>query len=303
MKLKKSLICAIICLTLSVSVFALSACNTELGDLNVDTDYKKFDISDEYTAYDMLQTLYSQWTKDSFYREETFHFEANAVGMSGIRDVTMINKVTPQYVYYQQLTYGTGLAAANEAERFYYGTDGTQKGIVIENNVKYNDKTKEFSMKKDWSAWGDYGKITPIAERAQSARAHLTTYVFDTRDCLAKEHEEAVYYDKTSGTYYFTITFDCSTDKMNTLQTAARDEFIESTGAENEGFQMQQNTTLQVRARKVDGVLRMIYFCRTEKYSGKKKIGVSIDVKAQQQCISIFDYDSAKYALSGDEKI
>lgn len=302
MKMKKLIVVFALCAVFVVGALSLTACKTQLGDLNVDTDYTKFPVAENYNAYDMLQSLYSQWTGDSYYRYETFHFEATALGLGGERNTQMINKVTPDYVFYQQYAVGTGLAAINEAERYYFDKNGAQKGIFIEKKLSYDSKKGEMTLKNGWSDWKDYAREEPISERVANARGHLTTYIFDTRDCLSEKHDDKVYFDKNTGTYYFTITFDCSDEKMNGLQTEARDEFIHNTGAENEGFGMEQDTTLQVRAREIAGVMRMIYFCRTEKYFGKKKVGGLIDVKAQQQCISVFDYDSAKYALSADEK-
>ena len=75
---------------------------------------------------------------------------------------------------------------------------------------------------------------------------------------------------------------------MNTVHKAARDEFIANTGAEEEGFSI-EDTTIDFAIAKIDGLYKFVAWKRNEDYAGKHSlIG---EVSCTQTCYSTYSYE------------
>ena len=139
-------------------------------------------------------------------------------------------------------------------------------------------------MTTDWGEYREYAG--DVAEQNRVLTEHLTTYDFSKRDHLSDKHNDTVY--KVGDVYYCTMTLDCSEEMMNTVHKAARDEFIANTGAEEEGFSI-EDTTIDFAIAEIDGEYKFVAWARNEDYAGKHSlIG---EVSCTQTCYSTYSYE------------
>ena len=76
---------------------------------------------------------------------------------------------------------------------------------------------------------------------------------------------------------------------MNTVHKAARDEFIANTGADEEGFSI-EDTTIDFAIAEIDGEYKFVAWRRNEDYSGKRA-GIAGGVNCTQTCYSTYSYE------------
>lgn len=232
------------------------------------------------SAFDLIMEAYENVCEDRDHtREEYFYFKS----IPATRNTHLISKIVDDKVYNQEIIYGTGFDHGTCATRFYY--DGENASYINNTNkrdISYKKSTKEFKVKK----WGEFAPFTGDVEaKLRDYRNKITTYDIYSRDILSPTHSDKVY--ENDGVYYCQIKIDCSTEKMDTVQLAALNEFLELLSANREGFTV-QDTTIDFAISKIDGKYKFLIWKRTEIFSGKHSTGIS--VSCRQEILSYYYY-------------
>ena len=238
---------------------------------------------DGMSAYELIMEAYSNWCDDDGYvRREQFVFTAEIFGgvVVATRSTDLLRKVEGQRIYSQEVILGTGQDTGTKAIRYYF--DGE------------NAWDSENTDGADISINNTSG--LPVQNRVLTE--HLTTYDFSKSDYLSDKHNDTVY--KVGDVYYCTMTLDCSEEMMNTVHKAARDEFIANTGADEEGFSIEdtadeegfsiEDTTIDFAIAEIDGEYKFVAWRRNEDYSGKRA-GIAGGVNCTQTCYSTYSYE------------
>lgn len=301
-------ILATLCAALLCCTVLLTACG---GDLNPDdftpTDYKGLKAAEGEafrSAYTLMLDVIDTWKTDSYLRTEYFGFEARTLSaVAATQSTYTAFKVSPDYVYKQEVKVGTGMGRENDANKFYNRTgDDVYYRVVMDDdpdNVPNQGSGDEIFRVVSWADWNEstYSQSEDALE-ASRIRTHITTYDLSDRAYLSANHDDTVYVHGDE--YLFTITLDCSDERMNSTQSEARDEFIRNTGADANGkFHMETETLLEFRVKMIDGKLRMTYYRRLESYQGARG---AIKLSCRQYCKSTFDYTPSAYELDASER-
>ena len=241
---------------------------------------------DGMSAYNLIMEAYSNWCDDDGYvRREQFVFTAVLGGVmtAATRSTDLLRKVDGQRIYSQEVILGTGVDKGTKAVRYYF--DGVN-AWDSENTDGGDISIDEVSGLPVTSDWGEYREYEgDFAEQNRVLAEHLTTYDFSKRAYLSDKHNDTVY--KVGDVYYCTMTLDCSEEMMNTVHKAARDEFIANTGAEEDGFSI-EDTTIDFAIAEIDGEYKFVAWKRNEDYAGKHVIG---EVSCTQTCYSTYSYE------------
>lgn len=281
---------AIMLLTVAISAFA--GCAKDDGDVLLECRDANFgnnqgNVVSGLSAYDLIMETYSNFLKDRNYtREEFFAFRSSVA----TRDTYLLRKITGDEIYNQEVIVGTGFDKGTCAKRFYYdgvsahelNNTNTKKG-----NIAYKKDTKEFIV-KDWGEFKDFDG--DLDAKIYELRDKITAYDIMDRSCLSAKHDDNVY--EKEGVYYCRITIDCSTEKMNGMQYAAKKEFIDTLSAKETGFSI-DDTTIDFAIKKIDGVYKFLIWKRSEKYSGKHA-STGLTVSCRQECLCYYEYGNAE---------
>ena len=243
------------------------------------------DAVDNMSAYDLVMEAYANFIVEQNYtREEYFRFNSSVA----TRNTHLIRKIADGKVYNQEVIVGTGFDKGTCATRFYYdgsvayGLNNTKKS-----DIKYNKDTQEFTV-KNWGSFSPYEKDTDA--QVKEFREKITTYDIMTRDCLSPNHNDKVY--EKDGVYYCQIKINCSEEKMNGMQRAAKQEFLDTLGAKESGFKI-NDTTIDFAIKNIDGKYKFLIWRRNEKYSGKHA-SFSIEISCRQECLCTYTYGNAQ---------
>ena len=243
---------------------------------------------DGMSAYELIMEAYSNWCDDDGYvRREQFVFTAEIFGgvIVATRSTDLLRKVDGQRIYSQEVILGTGKDTGTKAIRYYFDGENAWDSENTDGADISINNTSGLPVTADWGEYREYEG--DIAEQNRVLTEHLTTYDFSKRDFLSDKHNDTVY--KVGDVYYCTMTLDCSEEMMNTVHKAARDEFIANTGAEEEGFSI-EDTTIDFAIAEIDGEYKFVAWRRNEDYSGKLA-GVAGGVNCTQTCYSTYSYE------------
>lgn len=291
MKIKRIFSSAVVIALLCAFAIGVAACGDtptiKVNDEFLGTSDSQYAV-DGMSAYDLIMEAYRNWCDDDGYvRREQFVFTAEVLGgfmTAATRSTDLLRKVDGQRIYSQEVILGTGQDTGTKAIRYYFdgvnawdseNTDGADISI---------DEVSGLPVTADWGEYREYEG--DIAEQNRVLTEHLTTYDFSKRDYLSDKHNDTVY--KVGDVYYCTMTLDCSEEMMNTVHKAARDEFIANTGAEEEGFSI-EDTTIDFAIAEIDGEYKFVAWKRNEDYAGKHS--VIGEVSCTQTCYSTYSYE------------
>lgn len=300
MKRKSVIAIAAVAALISVFTFAFAACG-DTPTITVDDEF--LGTSDpQYavegmSAYDLIMEAYDNWCNDDGYvRSEQFVFTAQAIGgiyTAATRNTDLLRKVDGDRIYSQEVILGTGADDGTKAIRYYF--DGT-KAWESENTDKADISldSEGLPMTSDWGEFVAYDG--DIAEQNRVMTEHLTTYDFSSRDYLSDKHNDTVY--KVGDLYYCTMTIDCSIEMMNTVHKAAKEEFLANTGADEEGFSI-EDTTIDFAIAEIDGEYKFVAWVRHENYSGMRGDLGGMTVECSQSCYSTYAYTG--YEITSDD--
>lgn len=292
--MKKFLSIILIMLVLTVPFAIMSGCaNSEEMLLQCnDENFGKYSgkAVEGMSAYDLIMETYDNFCLEQNYvRDEYFSFNSSVA----TRNTHLVRKIVDDKVYNQEVIVGAGFDTGTCAKRFYY--DGVKASYIHntntkKNNITYNKSTKEFNV-KDWGSFTQFSG--DLEKELKELRYKITTYDIYSRDILSPTHNDKVY--EKNGVYYCQIKIDCSTDKMNGVQVEARDEFLDTLGAKQEGFTI-RDTTLDFAVSKIDGKYKFLIWKRTEIYSGYHG---TLKVSCRQECLSYYTYGNA--VITGED--
>lgn len=277
-----------------ISLMAGCANNDDMLLQCDDEDFGKYNgkAVEGLSAYDLIMEAYENTCADVNYtKEEYFCFNSSVA----TRNSHLIRKIVDDKVYNQEIVVGTGFDKGTCAKRFYY--DGSSASSINntntrKNNITYNKSTKEFNV-KDWGKFAPFGG--DLQKELKEYRYKITTYDISSRDILSSMHNDKVY--EKNGVFYCQIKIDCSIEKLNTVQLAAFEEFLDMLSAKSEGFIM-EDTTIDFAISKIDGKYKLLIWKRTEIYSGKHA-STSIKVSCRQECLSYYTYGGT--VITGDD--
>ena len=291
MKNKRIFSFAIVIALLCAFAIGVAACGDtptiKVNDEFLGTSDSQYAV-DGMSAYDLIMEAYANWCDDDGYvRREQFVFTAEILGgvVVATRNTDLLRKVEGQRIYSQEVILGTGQDTGTKAIRYYFdgvnawdseNTDGGDISI---------DEVSGLPVTADWGEYREYEG--DVAEQNRVLTEHLTTYDFSKRDYLSDKHNDTVY--KVGDVYYCTMTLDCSEEMMNTVHKAARDEFIANTGADEDGFSI-EDTTIDFAIAEIDGEYKFVAWRRNEDYSGKRA-GIPGGVNCTQTCYSTYSYE------------
>lgn len=290
----KRLICIVAVAMILIMPFSIMAgCAKDDGKMLLecsDGNFGKYDgnVVKDMSAYELWMETYANFImEESFTREEYFSFSSSLA----TRNTHLIRKINGGVIYDQEVIVGTGFDKGTCAKRFYY--DGENANYIYLTNAKkmnisYKKSTKEFNV-KDWGSFKPYdfdAEHKDVVYDIFELKHKVTTYDIMSRDLLSSSHNDKVY--EKDGIYYFKITIDCSTEKMNDAQMAAKLEFLDTLGAKEEGFKI-DDTTLEFAVKDFDGIYKFVIWKRSEKYYGKHA-STNFGVSCRQECLSYYDY-------------
>lgn len=289
MKIKRIFSFAVVIALLCAFAIGVAACGDtqtiKVNDEFLGTSDSQYAV-DGMSAYDLIMGAYANWCDDDGYvRREQFVFTAEIFGgiVVATRSTDLLRKVDGQRIYSQEVILGTGVDKGTKAVRYYFdGVNAWDSENTDKSDISI-DEASGLPVTSDWGEYRMYGG--DIAEQNRVLTEHLTTYDFSKRDYLSDKHNDTVY--KVGDVYYCTMTLDCSEEMMNTVHKAARDEFIANTGAEEEGFSI-EDTTIDFAIAEIDGEYKFVAWKRNEDYAGKHVIG---EVSCTQTCYSTYSYE------------
>lgn len=286
--MRKYLLIATVAVLLTVSCLFSVSCNggskvqpldKNLGNYDGKTPVKNM------SAYDLIMETYENFLQEKNYRrEEYFSFDAND-GKIASRRTHLIRKITDGRIYNQEIIYGSGLDGGTSANKYYFdGNSAYSLKNTRKKDIIYDKQTGALSV----GAWGNFASFNGnVEEENRLMKEKITTYDISSRERLSSKHNDNVYY--TDGKYYCTLTIDCSTEVMKTVQKEAFREFIDTLGAKEDGFSV-NDTTIDFAIAEINGKMKFCVWRRTEKYSGRHS-AVPLKVSCEQTCISYYTYD------------
>ena len=273
-------------------------------------NFTEMDYSSGYTkvegldAMGVLISAYNTWKDNTAYkRTEVFDFNLDA-GLQASQQSLTIYKRDGDSFYKENVKITTGAQTDNIGERVYY--DGSKVYSIY-----FNDKDRAPGDENDLFAvtdWGEYAEWTE-GDRYADFEAlrfdfieELNPYDWDDKENMASDCDYSVY--EKDGKYYFTLTIDCSKEKMDSVHTAARDSITAGTGGIPGSLKMLQNTkTDYIVTPMPDGTYRFDAWRRTEYYEGKKKVVFNITATCKQSTVTLFDYETADYTITAADKL
>lgn len=290
--MKKFIAIIAVVVTVFVSLLAMVGC-VEATNLDIDDpNFAKYDENTvvEGSAYDLFIESYNNWVKDTNYvRDERFTFQANN-GTVATRDTHLIRKVVDDKIYSQEIIYGTKLDSGSCSKKYYFdGANAYYTNNTTKRDITFDKDTNTLTTKD----WGDFKAFEGDVERENYfMKEQITTYDFSKRDYLSPKHDDKIY--KVGDTYYFSITFDCTHEMMTTIQKVALEDFLNQTGAKEEGFAIENDAvTIDFAVKEIDGLKKITMWRRTEIYSGYHA-SVGIKVSCKQTCLSKYTYGNAE---------
>ena len=311
--MKKKVIIASIAVILVIGVvFGVVACNKNNGSATMGLDnpfvenFVDMDYSAEngYTpvegldALDVLKTAYEHWVNDRHYeRTEAFDFSTTVANQSSMS----VYKRNGDEYFKQNVKITTGLQKDNIGERIYF--DGNTAYSIY-----FNDKERAPGAEDALFAvtdWGKYEEWKPgdryddLEDLNYELNEELNTYAWQDKANYASDCDYTVY--EKDGKYYFTLTLDCSKEKMDTVHSEARDDILAGTGGDEGSLVMNKNTNCDFIVTPLEGGdYRFEAWRRAEDYSGSRSI---IKVSCQQITICVFSYEEADYVITDAEKL
>lgn len=303
--MKKLLTLFVVSVLLITSVFALVGCSDDTKVAFItDTNFAKYDEStvvEQSGAHDLIVEAYNNWIVDTNYvRDERFSFKAfNGHVDFATRETHLIRKIVDDRIYSQEIIVGTGQDKGSCAKKYYF--DGTNayesnfnsddKDFNKKKSVSYNKKTGEFAAEK----WEDFVAFTgDVNQENYEMKEQLTTYNFFKKENLSPKHDDKIY--KVGDTYYCSLSLNCTPEMMRTEFRVALNDFLNQTGAEEEGFKIKDDVVVfDFAIREIDGAMKFVAWRRTEIYSGKYKLGIaSLGIDCEQICESVYTYGNAE---------
>ncbi len=288
--MKKVPVIILVVLVLTLTVVGASGCvggiQLKASDENLGNYEGKTPV-EGMSAFDLVTESYNNMLVEKNYtREEDFVFQTLHVKLA-TRNTHLVRKIVDGKVYNQEVIYGTGMDKGTCAKRFYYdGSDAYAINNTAGNNISYKKDSNEYTVKN----WGEFASFEGDLQNELSLlKNKITTYDISTRDMLSPTHDDSVY--MVDGVYYCTLKIDCALDKMKTVQRAALEEFLDTLGATDEGFEI-DDTTIDFAIAKIDGKYKFLIWKRNEKYSGKHAT-MSVRVSCEQTCIGYYTYGNA----------
>lgn len=291
MKIKRIFSFAVVVVLVCAFAIGVAACGDtptiKVNDEFLGTSDSQYAV-DGMSAYDLIMEAYRNWCDDDGYvRREQFVFTAEVLGgfmTAATRSTDLLRKVDGQRIYSQEVILGTGQDTGTKAIRYYFDGENAWDSENTDGADISIDEVSGLPVTADWGEYREYGG--DVAEQNRVLTEHLTTYDFSKRDYLSDKHNDTVY--KVGDVYYCTMTLDCSEEMMNTVHKAARDEFIANTGAEEEGFSI-EDTTIDFAIAEIDGEYKFVAWKRNEDYAGKHS--VIGEVSCTQTCYSTYSYE------------
>ena len=274
-------------------------------------NYVEMDYSQGYTkvegldAMEVLISAYNTWKNNTGYkRSEAFDFNLDVNIIKAAQQSLTYYKRDGEKFYKENVKITTGAQEDNIGERVYF--DGNKVYSIY-----FNDKDRAPGKEDNLfnvTDWGNYEEWTP-GDRYDDFEAlkfdfieELNPYDWDDKANMAADCDYTVY--EKDGKYYFTLTIDCSKEKMDSVHTAARDSITEGTGGIPGSLNMTKNTkTDYIITPMPDGTYRFDAWRRTEYYTGKKKVGFEITAECKQSTVTVFDYESEQYTITAADKL
>lgn len=316
---KKVFLAVIAVAVFSGIVFGIIGCTTDKGSAEDSIgnpfaeNFVEMDYSAGYTKVDGLDAMevlisaYNTWKSNTSYkRTEAFDFNLDASGIEAKQQSLTVYKRDGEQFYKENVKITTGAQKDNIGERVYY--DGNKVYSIY-----FNDKDRVPAETGNIFAvtnWGSYAEWTP-GDRYENFDAlkfdfveELNPYDWDDKANMAADCDYSVY--EKDGKYYFTLTIDCSKEKMDTVHTAARDSVIAGTGGIPGTLEMMQNTKVDYIVTPMsDGTYRFDAWRRTEYYKGKKKalFEITITAECRQSTVTVFDYETTDYKITAEDKL
>ena len=313
---KKAITIAIAAIVVASVVLGVAGCGTNKGSALESIDnpfvenFTEMDYSQGYTkvegldAMEVLISAYNSWKNNTAYkRTEAFDFNLDA-GLEAAQQSMTIYKRDGDKFYKENVKITTGAQEDNIGERVYY--DGSKVYSIY-----FNDKDRVPGDEDNLFAVTDWGNYTEwqSGDRYEDFDAlkfdfveELNPYDWDDKANMASDCDYSVY--EKDGKYYFTLTIDCSKEKMDSVHTAMRDSITEATGGIPGSLDMTQNTkTDYIVTPMPDGTYRFDAWRRTEYYTGKKKVLFEITAECRQSTVTVFDYEPADYTITDAEKL
>lgn len=303
--MKKFIIAVLLVLAISASVFAFAGCQ-ERRDITQlilidDENFAQYDsstVDSDSGAHDLILQAYENWIASTNYqRDERFSFKAfNGKIDFATRETKLTRKIVGDKIYSQEIIVGTGEDTGSCAKKYYFdGTDAYEsnfnaedKGFSKRTSVTYNRETDEFTAEK----WEDFVAFEGDVEQENYLyKDQLTTYNFFKKENLSDKHDDKIY--KVGDTYYCSMTLNCTPEMMRTEFRVALDDFLNQTGAEEEGFKIKDDMVVfDFAIKEIDGAMVFVAWRRTEIYSGK--YGGFLTINCEQVCESVYTYGNAE---------
>lgn len=302
--MKKLCVSILLVFTLIVGAFAFAGCQerdiTQLI-LIEDENFAKYDsttVAQDSGAHDLIVEAYNNWIASTNYtRQERFSFKAfNGALDFATRETKLTRKIVDDKIYSQEIIVGTGEDKGSCAKKYYFdganafesNYNSDDKGFSRRTSVKYNRETDEFTTEK----WEDFVAFEGDVEQENYLyKDQLTTYNFFKKENLSPKHDDKIY--KVGDTYYCSMSLNCTPEMMQTEFRVALDDFLNQTGADEEGFAIKDDVVVfDFAIKEIDGAMQFVAWRRTEIYSGKYK-GV-LTINCEQVCESVYTYGDAE---------
>ena len=302
--MKKVLIVTLLVLVITTSIFALAGCHKrDITELILIEDenfavYDEANVAQESGAHDLIVEAYNDWIASKNYtRQERFSFKAfNGAIDFATRETELTRKIVDDKIYSQEIIVGTGEDDGSCAKKYYFdGENAFESNFNIDdsdfnkrNSVKYNKESGTFTTQK----WEDFVAFEGDVEQENYLyKDQLTTYNFFKKENLSSKHDDKIY--KVGDTYYCSMTLNCTPEMMRTEFRVALDDFLNQTGADEEGFTIKDDVVVfDFAIKEVNGVKIFVAWRRTEIYSGKYKGFLTIN--CEQVCESVYTYGNAE---------
>lgn len=310
--MKKKAMIIVIAAVLVVSVMlGVAACKkNSSATIGIDNPFTENFVDMDYSAdngytpvegldaLDVLKTAYNHWINDTHYqRTEAFDFSTSAANQASMS----VYKRNGDEYFKQNVKITTGLQKDNIGERIYF--DGSKAYSIYFNDADRapGDEDAMFAV----TDWGEYSEWTPgdryddLEDLNYELNEELNPYAWQDKANYAEDCNYTVY--EKDGKYYFTLTLDCSKEKMDTVHTEARDEIIAGTGGDAGSLVMNQNTKCDFIVTPLEnGDYRFEAWRRAEDYKGSRGI---FSLTCKQVTICVFSYDEADYVIIDAEKL
>lgn len=302
--MKKLIVSILLVITMIVGVFAFAGCNgRDIAELILidDENFAVYDDADVYKdsgAHDLIVEAYNNWIVNTNYtRHERFSFKAfNGAIDFATRETELTRKIVDDKIYSQEIIVGTGEDDGSCAKKYYFDGENAyesnynidDEGFSKRKSVKYDSETEEFTTEK----WEDFVAFEGDVEHENYLyKDQLTTYNFFKKENLSDKHDDKIY--KVGDTYYCSMSLNCTPEMMRTEFRVALDDFLNQTGADEEGFAIKDDVVVfDFAITEIDGAMQFVAWRRTEIYSGKYKGFLTIN--CEQVCESVYTYGTAQ---------